>query len=260
MRIDPLTRLVVRAALIGGSLASGSLFWVRAALGENQLRMHDCSADGAISIGGVSEQLYGEGFVLAWHEVLGRELGERLPAVLNEVGRRGARWEVSEAIRRGVWVPAILRPFVGRRDLIDKVRGSAFYHALMQESLRILFRGLHGDDLRHAGVGARDDMPRPGRSRLHVRGDAGRGRRLRTRAERTAPGEGVTRATARLARRRPCTRAAPRGSRSARAARRRSARVAANKPVRAAGSQHDACGRSAPRTRRRRRRAPARRS
>jgi predicted hydrocarbon binding protein len=137
---DLVTRIAVRGALVGGSLASGNLFWVRAALGENQLRMHDCAKDGTISIGGVSEQLYGEGFVGAWHEVLGRELGERLPAALYEVGLRGARWEVQRAIDVGVWVPRLLRPFVGRKEMLEKARGSRFYRALLLESLGILFR------------------------------------------------------------------------------------------------------------------------
>lgn len=135
-----LTATAVRAALIGGSLASGNLFWVRASLGENQLRMHDLTRDGEISIGGVSEQLYSEGFLGIWHEVLARELGERLPAVLYEVGKRGATWEVTRAIERKVWVPAILRSLVGRPELADKVRDSLVYHAVMKETLGILFR------------------------------------------------------------------------------------------------------------------------
>jgi predicted hydrocarbon binding protein len=135
-----LSRAAVRVALVAGSLAEGRLFWARAALGENQLRMHDCDADGAIGIGGVSEQLYGEGFVLAWHEVLARELGDRAPEVLYEVGVRGARWEVEEAIRRRVWVPLLLRPFVGKPAMLEKARASRVHHALVQESLRILFR------------------------------------------------------------------------------------------------------------------------
>lgn len=137
---DALTTLAVRGALIGGSLAGGNLFWVRATLGQNQLSMHDCAKDGTISIGGVSEQLYGEGFVLAWHEVLGRELGGRLPAALYEVGKKGAEWEVKKAIERGVWVPRLLKPLVGRPELLKKVRESRFHHALVKESLRILFR------------------------------------------------------------------------------------------------------------------------
>lgn len=137
---DQATTLAVRAALIGGSLASGSLFWVRATLGQNQLEMHDCSKDGAISIGGVSEQLYGEGFIAAYHEVLGREFGPRLPQVLYEIGLKGARWEVKKAFEMGVWVPKLLRSFVGRPELLQKVKTSPFYHALMQETLRILFR------------------------------------------------------------------------------------------------------------------------
>lgn len=134
------TTVAVRAALIGGSLAGGNLFWVRATLGQNQLVMHDCTRDGEISIGGVSEQLYGEGFIAAWHDVLGRELGDRLPAALYDVGVRGARWEVRKAIEKGVWVPVLLRPLVGKKELVEKVRTSGFYHALLQESLRILFR------------------------------------------------------------------------------------------------------------------------
>jgi predicted hydrocarbon binding protein len=137
---DLATKAAVRAALIGGSLVEGNLFWVRATLGQNQLTMHECAPDGAISIGGVSEQLYGEGFVAAWHDVLARELGTRAPAALYEVGLRGARWEVSEAIRRGVWVPRALRPLVGRPELVAKVKASPFYRALFLESLRILFR------------------------------------------------------------------------------------------------------------------------
>lgn len=135
-----LPRLAVRAALVAGSLAEGRLFWARAALGRNQLHMHDCTTEGAISIGGVSEQLYGEGFLLAWHEVLGRELGPRLPEVLYEVGVRGARWEVSEAIRRGVWVPFLLRPLIGKPALLEQVRTSRMHHALVHEALSILFR------------------------------------------------------------------------------------------------------------------------
>lgn len=135
-----LAKLAVRAGLIGGSLASGSLFWVRAALGENQLRMHDCHADGSIGIGGVSEQFFSEGFLAAWHEVLDRQLGDRAPDALYEVGRRGARWEVEEAVRHGVWVPALLRGFVGRPELLDKVQESPFYHALLKETLHILYR------------------------------------------------------------------------------------------------------------------------
>ncbi len=138
--LDLLTKVAVRAALVGGSLVEGRLFWARAALGENQLRMHDCTPDGTISIGGVSEQLYGEGFIGAWHDVLERELGERAPPVLYEVGLRGARWEVAEAIRREVWVPRLLRPLVGRPEMLAKARTSDLYHALLHETLAILFR------------------------------------------------------------------------------------------------------------------------
>jgi predicted hydrocarbon binding protein len=102
--------------------------------------MHDCTKDGAISIGGVSEQLYGEGFVAAWHDILGRELGERAPAALYEIGWKGARWEVAKAIEVGVWVPRLLRPLVGRKDMLEKARSSKFHRALLEESLAILFR------------------------------------------------------------------------------------------------------------------------
>jgi predicted hydrocarbon binding protein len=136
-----LSRLIVRAGLVGGSLASGTLFWVKATLGRNQLAMHDVTATGEISIGGVSEQLYGEGFVAAWHEVLERDLGvERAAEVLYEVGVKGARWEVSKAIEQGVWVPWLMKGLVGRKALLEKVRGSAFYNALAREAVRILFR------------------------------------------------------------------------------------------------------------------------
>lgn len=138
--IDLVTRLAVRAALVGGSLAERNLFWARAALGKNQLAMHDCTPDGKISIGGVSEQLWGEGFVGAWHEVLERELGSKLPEVLYEVGVRGAKWEVKEAIQRGIWVPRLLKPLIGKPELLEKARRSRFQRALMEESLRILFR------------------------------------------------------------------------------------------------------------------------
>lgn len=135
------TRLLVKAGLVGGSLASGSIFWVRAVLGQNQLSMHECSRTGEISIGGVSEQLYGEGFLEAWHEVLERELGaERAAQTLYEVGERGARWEVEAAIGQRVWVPRLLQGLVGKKELLERVRKSAFQHALVAESLRILFR------------------------------------------------------------------------------------------------------------------------
>ena len=132
--------LAVRGALIGGSLVQGRLFWVRATFGQNQLSMHDCTRDGDISIGGVPEQLYGEGFLSAWHEVLARELGDRAPAALYNVGFRGACWEVGRAIDRGVWVPGVLRPLVGKPMLVAKMRESRFYRVLMSETLRILFR------------------------------------------------------------------------------------------------------------------------
>src|SRR4051812_12114069 len=106
---EALTTIAARLALMGGSIANGSLFWVRAALGENQLRMHDCTSDGSISIGGVPEQLYGEGFLLAWHEVLAREVGpERKAALLYDAGRVGGRWEVRRAIDQGIWVPRFM--------------------------------------------------------------------------------------------------------------------------------------------------------
>jgi len=130
----------VRATLMATSLADGRLFWVRACLGENQLRMHDCTRDGAISIGGVSEQLYGEGFLGAWHEVLGHEIGEDAARILHEVGRKGGRWEASRAIEQGVWVPRLLRPLIGRPEALEKIRSSPVYHALFQETLRIVLR------------------------------------------------------------------------------------------------------------------------
>lgn len=133
-------KVAVRAALAGGSLASGSLFWVRAALGQNQLAMHECRRDGWIGIGGVSEQFFSEGFLGAWHEVLARELGDRAPDALYEVGKRGARWEVEEAVRHAVWVPPLLRRFVGKPELLGMVRESPFFHALLRETLFILYR------------------------------------------------------------------------------------------------------------------------
>ncbi len=137
---DAALALAVRGALVGGSLVEGRTFWAQAALGRNQLRMHDVTPDGAISIGGVSEQLYGEGFMAAWHQVLGRELGDRLPEVLYEVGYQGAVWEVRQAIDRGVWVPRPLRPLVGRPEMLQRAAHSRVYRALVLESLRILFR------------------------------------------------------------------------------------------------------------------------
>jgi predicted hydrocarbon binding protein len=138
---DALTSIGVRGALIGSSLAGGSLFWVRASLGQNQLAMHQTTRDGEISIGHVSEQLYGEGFLAAWHEVLEEELGEaRTREILYRVGVRGARWEVRRAIDRKVWVPGLLRALVGRPEMLDKVRSSKLYHALVRETLGILFR------------------------------------------------------------------------------------------------------------------------
>jgi predicted hydrocarbon binding protein len=140
LMLDALTSAAVRLALVGGSLANKSLFWVRAALGENQLRMHECTADGSISIGGVPEQLYGEGFIAAWHEVFERELGPRAPLALYEAGRQGGRWEVRRAIERGVWVPRFLAPYVGRKDVIEAARRSPVFHALLRETMRIFLR------------------------------------------------------------------------------------------------------------------------
>jgi predicted hydrocarbon binding protein len=137
---DAALSVAVRGALVAGSLAEGRTFWAQAALGRNQLAMHDVTRDGEISIGGVSEQLYGEGFLAAWHQVLGRELGDRLPAVLYEVGYQGAVWEVRQAIDRGVWVPRALRPLIGRPELLERAAHSRVYRALILESLRILFR------------------------------------------------------------------------------------------------------------------------
>jgi predicted hydrocarbon binding protein len=138
--LETLTAAAARLALIGGSLANGSLFWVRAALGENQLRMHECTRDGSISIGGVPEQLYGEGFIAAWHEVLGRELGPRAGAALYEAGRLGGRWEIERAIERGVWVPRFLRPLVGKPAVLERARSSPIFHALLRETLRVFLR------------------------------------------------------------------------------------------------------------------------
>lgn len=138
--LDALTSAAVRLALVGGSLASGSLFWARAALGENQLRMHDCAKDGSISIGGVPEQLYGEGFIAAWHEVLERELGPRAAQALYDAGRRGGRWEAARAIEQGVWVPRFLRPFVGKKEVLEQARRSPVFYALLRETMRIFLR------------------------------------------------------------------------------------------------------------------------
>ncbi|MCC6527318.1 MAG: 4-vinyl reductase [Polyangiaceae bacterium] len=133
-------KVAVRGALVGGSLAERRLFWVQAALGRNQLGMHDVTPQGDIGIGGVSEQLYSEGFLSAWHEILGRELGPRLPSVLYEVGFQGATWEIRQAIDHGIWVPALLKPLVGRPEMLARARSSRFFHALVRESLHIVFR------------------------------------------------------------------------------------------------------------------------
>ncbi len=139
--LDAVTFIAVRLALIGGSLANGSLFWVRAALGQNQLRMHDCTRDGSISIGDVPEQLYGEGFVAAWHDVLERELGPaRAAAALYEAGRQGGRWETLRAIEKGIWVPRFLKPFIGRKAVIERMRSSAVFHALVRETMTVFLR------------------------------------------------------------------------------------------------------------------------
>ena len=102
--------------------------------------MHHCDEEGAIGIGGVSEQFFSEGFIPVWHEVLRREAGDRADDLLYEVGMKGARWEVEEAVRHGVWVPALLRGMIGRPELLAKVRESAFMHALLNESLHIVYR------------------------------------------------------------------------------------------------------------------------
>ncbi len=138
---EKLTSLGVRGALIGSSVATGSLFWVRASLGRNQLKMHECTREGEISIGHVSEQLYGEGFIAAWHEVLEEQLGAaKKQDILYKVGVRGARWEVRRAIDNKVWVPGLLRPLVGRPEMLAKMRTSKIYHAVIAETLKILFR------------------------------------------------------------------------------------------------------------------------
>src|SRR5581483_11626060 len=100
-------RGLARTALAASSLGTGHLFWVQAVLGRNQLALHECKK-GRLAIGGVSEQLYGEGFIRAFHDVLREQVGgdeKKLEALLRELGEKGARWEVEEAIRHGVWVP-----------------------------------------------------------------------------------------------------------------------------------------------------------
>ena len=164
--LDALTSIAVRLALIGGSLASGRLFWVRAALGENQLRMHDCTKDGSISIGGVPEQLYGEGFIAAWHDVFERELGPRAPAALYEAGRQGGRWEALRAIEQGIWIPPFLRPFIGTKVILERMRASPVFHALVKETMKIFLRMI----VTEGGWGVIEDLDlRKNPARLVVR-------------------------------------------------------------------------------------------
>jgi hypothetical protein len=135
-------RTFARAALAGTSIASGNAFWLQAALGRNQLKMHECSK-GAIRIGGVSEQLYGEGFVRAFHDVLREQVGgdeEKLRLLLEEMGARGARWEIEEAIARGVWVPWFLKGYAGKPELLARARQSRVFGPLVRETLGIVLR------------------------------------------------------------------------------------------------------------------------
>jgi predicted hydrocarbon binding protein len=133
------SKALVRAALVGSALIDRRRFWAQAALGRNQLKMHDFG-DGEISIGRVSEQLFAEGFIRAHHEVLERELGpERASELLREIGTRGASWEIHEAIRHQIWVPRFLRPLVGRPELFARVRSSRVLRTLVQETMRIVF-------------------------------------------------------------------------------------------------------------------------
>lgn len=63
---------MVRAMLFHSSIIDRRTFWVQAALGRNQLNMHECE-EGEARIGKVNEQLYGEGFIDAYPEILERE-------------------------------------------------------------------------------------------------------------------------------------------------------------------------------------------
>jgi predicted hydrocarbon binding protein len=135
-------RGLARTALAATSLATGHGFWVEAVLGRNQLAMHLCKK-GVLSIGGVSEQLYGEGFVRAFHAVLREHVGgdeQRLEALLRELGEKGARWEVEEAIHHGVWVPWFLKGYAGKPEMLGRVRRSRLLGPLLEEALAIVFR------------------------------------------------------------------------------------------------------------------------
>lgn len=120
-RLEALASAAAPLALVAGSLASGSCFQARAALGETQLRLHERTPDGLLSVGGLPERLDGEGGIAGRPEVLAREPGpERAPAAPHEAGRRGGCWE----IERGVGVLRFLRPFVGRRAMLERARAS----------------------------------------------------------------------------------------------------------------------------------------
>lgn len=135
-----LGKAITRTALIGSSLLQRNSFWAQAALGRNQMFMHEFG-DGAISIGKVSEQLYSEGFLGSWHRVLTRELGpEKAKHALSEVGTEGAAWEIQEAIAHGIWVPTFLGPWVGKPDLYRRVQSSWLWRTLVSECMHLLFR------------------------------------------------------------------------------------------------------------------------
>ena len=115
---------------------------VRAYMGATAFEIHDVDLKkGRIGIGGVEEILAGSKIIELLHTVLEAKLGERKKnETLYEIGINLCKWEVSQSLAGGRWVPQALVPLIVNSEIIDEVQTDPLMARFFGKSMEMVSR------------------------------------------------------------------------------------------------------------------------
>jgi uncharacterized protein len=115
---------------------------VRAYMGATAFDIHDVDMKkGRISIGGVEEIMAGSKIIELLHTVLAAKLGEKEKnKTLYEIGINLCKWEVSQSLAGGRWVPAPLVPLIVNSEIIDEVQREPLMARFFGKSMDMVSR------------------------------------------------------------------------------------------------------------------------
>ena len=136
------TRIFLRPLANAPFLAKRMKVLVRAYLGATAFDIHDVDLkNGRIAIGGVEEIMAGAKLIHLLHTVLADRLGEEQKnAALYEIGVNLCKWEVSQSMNGGRWVPGTLAPLIMSSTIIDEVQSDPVMARFFNKSMDMVSR------------------------------------------------------------------------------------------------------------------------